>query len=114
MTNLAHSLGISQSERVVWLCEELGLEYKLVKHTRDPVLSPESLKSVPGNETGKSPFIEDSDAGITLSESAAIVDYILARYGNNRLLIEPSDKNFPDYIYWSVSPELQFDGDFPL
>jgi hypothetical protein len=62
-----HHLGISQSERIVWLLEELGIEYKLILHTRDPLLSPDSLKSISGNETGKAPFIEDSDAGITLS-----------------------------------------------
>lgn len=76
--------------------------YELVKHTRDPVLSPESLRSVPGNETGKSPFIQDTDTGITLSESAAIVDYILAKYGNGRLVVKSNDVKFPDYIYWYV------------
>jgi hypothetical protein len=42
------------------------------------MMAPDSLKSVPGNKTGKSPFIEDSDAGITLSESAAICDYVVS------------------------------------
>ena len=73
-----HHLGISQSERIVWLFEELGIEYKLVKHTRAPMLSPESLTSIPGNNTGKAPFIEDPDAGITMSESAAICDYVVS------------------------------------
>jgi glutathione S-transferase len=32
-----HHLGKSQSERVVWLCEELGLSYELIRYTRDPI-----------------------------------------------------------------------------
>jgi glutathione S-transferase len=97
---IVHHLGISQSERIVWLLEELGLPYKLVKHVRDPVMSPESLKSLPGNKTGKSPFIEDTDARLTLSESGAISDYIIGRYGNGRLALKPDDPHFSDYCYW--------------
>lgn len=87
-----HHLGISQSERIVWLLEELGLPYKLVKHTRDPVLSPDSLKKLPGNESGKAPFIEDDAAGITLSESGAIVEYIIHTYAGGKLALKPGDK----------------------
>lgn len=100
MTIVVHHLGISQSERILWLLEELGLEYKLVKHVRDPVVAPESLKNVPGNKPGKAPFIEDTDAGVTLSESNAITDYIIHKYGNGRLALPPSHKNFADYLYW--------------
>lgn len=95
-----HHLGVSQCERILWLCEELELDYKIVKHIREPALAPQSLRDVPGNETGKSPFIEDSDTGVKLSESAAVADYILQTYGNGRLSIKPKDKNFADYIYW--------------
>lgn len=95
-----HHLGISQSERIVWLVEELGIEYKLVLHARDPLLSPESLKSIPGNKTSKAPFIEDSAADISLSESGAICEYIAQRYGNGKLTLSPSEKHYPDYLYW--------------
>lgn len=95
-----HHLGLSQSERIVWLLEELQLEYKLVKHTRAPALAPESLKNVPGNKTGKSPFIEDTDAGITLSESGAITDYIIWKYGNGRPALKSDHNNFADYLLW--------------
>lgn len=97
---VVHHLGISQSERIVWLLEELELPYKLVKHVRDPVMAPESLKSLPGNTTGKSPFIEDTEAGITLSESGAISDYIIGRYGDGGLALKPDDAHFHDYLYW--------------
>ncbi len=53
-----HHLGHSQSERIVWLCEELGVPYELVKHTRDPVtrLSPPELKAL--HPLGAAPLIE--------------------------------------------------------
>ncbi|KAF2685871.1 glutathione S-transferas-like protein [Lentithecium fluviatile CBS 122367] len=99
-----HHLGISQSERIVWLLEELGIEYKLVKYVRDPVLAPESLKSIPGNATGKAPFLEDLDAGITLSESGAICEYIMAKYAGKddgiKLNKKFAEEGYVDYIYW--------------
>ena len=98
MTIIVHHLGVSQSERIVWLLEELGLPYELVKHDRAPVLSPDSLKNVPGNVTGKSPFIEDTGAKITLSESLAISDYIIYKYGGGKLALKPDDPHFHDYL----------------
>ena len=95
-----HHLGISQSERIVWLFEELGIPYKLVKHTRDPLLSPDSLKSIPGNDTGKAPFIEDPEANVTLSESSAICEYVIYRYADGRLAAKADDKHFADFLYW--------------
>jgi glutathione S-transferase len=99
-----HHLVISQSERIVFLLEELGIDYKLVTHMRDPFLAPDSLRSVPGNATGKAPFLDDPDAGITLSESGAICDYVMAKYAGNdngiKLNKKFSDKGYVDYIYW--------------
>jgi len=95
-----HHLGISQSERILFLCEELSIPYDLHLHTRSPLLAPTSLTSLPGNNTGKAPFIEDTTAGITLSESGAIAEYIIHRHGNGRLAVKPSDANYADYLYW--------------
>ncbi|KAK5937682.1 hypothetical protein PMZ80_009811 [Knufia obscura] len=95
---ILHHLGISQSERIVWLLEELELPYELVVHTRSPVTSPESLKSQPGNATGKAPFFEDTDENLTLNESGAICDYINYKYGGGRLAPSPSDKNYSEYL----------------
>jgi len=93
-----HHLGRSQSERIVWLCEELGLDYKLVHHTRDKttMLSPPELKAL--HPTGAAPVIEDG--GIVLAESGAIVDYILAKYGQGRLVKGPESPDFANYLYW--------------
>ncbi|OQN97595.1 hypothetical protein B0A48_16459 [Cryoendolithus antarcticus] len=95
-----HHLGISQSERILWLLEELEIPYKLVKHTRAPALAPESLKSLPGNSTGKAPFLEDSDHGITLNESAAIAEWIITKHGSGRLALKPDDPNYAEYLRW--------------
>src|SRR5471032_333142 len=53
-----HHLGHSQSERIVWLCEELEVPYELEKYTRDPVtqLSPPELKAL--HPLGAAPLIE--------------------------------------------------------
>jgi glutathione S-transferase len=93
-----HHLGRSQSERIVWLCEELGLEYKLVRHTRDPgtMLSPPELKAL--HPMGSAPVIEDG--GAPLAESGAVVEYILAKYGRGRLALGPGAPEFADYLYW--------------
>lgn len=93
-----HHLGHSQSERIVWLREELGLDYELKHYTRDPVtiLSPPELKAL--HPLGAAPVIEDGD--VLLAESAAIVDYIIARHGGGRLKLGPDDPDFADFLYW--------------
>lgn len=93
-----HHLGHSQSERIVWLCEELGIPYELEKHTRDPVtrLSPPALKAL--HPLGAAPLIEVD--GLLLAESAAIVELILARHGNGRLQLGPEHPDFASYLYW--------------
>jgi glutathione S-transferase len=93
-----HHLGHSQSERIVWLCEELGVPYDLEKYTRDPFtrLSPPELRAL--HPLGTAPLIEVD--GILLAESAAIVDFILARYGRGRLRHGPDHPDFASYLYW--------------
>ena len=93
-----HHLGRSQSERIVWLCEELGLDYKLVHHTRDAktMLSPPELKAL--HPLGAAPVIEDE--GTLLAESGAIVEYILGKYGAGRLAFGPNAAEYPAYLYW--------------
>jgi len=93
-----HHLGRSQSERIVWLFEELGLPYTLVIHDRDPatILSPPALRAL--HPLGAAPVIEDGP--LLLAESAAIVEYVMARHGNGRLAIAPDDPAFADYLYW--------------
>ncbi|WP_437810136.1 glutathione S-transferase family protein [Sorangium sp. So ce1078] len=93
-----HHLGHSQSERILWLCEELGVPYDLEKYTRDPVtrLSPPELKAL--HPLGAAPLIEVD--GMLLAESAAIVEFILARHGRGRLRHGSEHPDFASYLYW--------------
>jgi glutathione S-transferase len=93
-----HHLGKSQSERIVWLCEELGVPYDLVHHVRDAKtnLSPPALRAL--HPLGAAPVIVDGD--LTLAESGAIVDYIVAKYCNGRLALGPAHPDFAHYLYW--------------
>jgi glutathione S-transferase len=93
-----HHLGVSQSERIVWVCEELGVDYKLVTYERDPVtrMAPPEYKAL--HPMGTAPVLTDGDA--TFSESGAIVEYIVAKYGKGRLAVAPDAPNFADYLFW--------------
>jgi glutathione S-transferase len=93
-----HHLGKSQSERIVWLCEELGIPYELKLHERDKLtmLSPPALKAL--SPLGSAPVITDGD--LVLAESGAIVDYIIARHGGGRLALPASHPDFAHYLYW--------------
>lgn len=95
---VVHHLGVSQSERIVWLCEELGLDYDLKIYARDPVtrMAPGEYKAL--HPMGIAPVITDGDR--VLGESGAIVDYIVGRYGNGRLSVTPDQANYGDYLFW--------------
>lgn len=108
-----HHLSNSRSQRILWLMEELGLEYELVKHMRDPVTvrSPPSLFQV--HPLGKGPTIEYH--GKALTESGAIIDYVTRRIAGGRLAVPESSPDFADYCFWlhyaegSAMPPVVFD-----
>jgi len=93
-----HHLRTSQSERIVWLCEELGLRYELRCYDRNQTdrLAPPEYKAL--HPMGTAPVITDGD--LVLGESGAIVEYILATHGPGGLARRPSDAGFADYLYW--------------
>jgi glutathione S-transferase len=93
-----HHLGKSQSERIIWLCEELEIPYELKHYVRDPVtiLAPPELRAI--HPIGSAPVITDGD--VVLAESAAIIEYLLARHGGGRLALPPDHPDFPNYLYW--------------
>lgn len=95
---IIHHLGISQSERVVWLCEELNVPYQLIRYDRDPVTraAPSNYKAL--HPFGTAPVITDGD--LVLGESAAIIEYIIHKYGGGRLAVTPDKPNYADYLYW--------------
>src|SRR5437868_10463257 len=88
-----HHLGKSQSERIVWLCEELGIAYELKCYARAPLLAPPEYKAL--HPIGSAPVITDGD--LVLAESGAIVAYITATYGNGRLTLKADHPDFAQY-----------------
>ena len=93
-----HHLGHSQSERIVWLCEELDIPFELRHYTRDAVtvLSPPEFKAL--HPLGAAPVIEDGD--VLLAESAAIVEYIIVKHGGGRLKPGPEHPDYAAFLYW--------------
>ena len=93
-----HHLNNSRSQRVLWLLEELGCEYQVVKYQRDPrtLLAPPELRSI--HPLGKSPVV--TDGGETLAESGAILEYLIERYGNGRLRPAAGSAERLRYTYW--------------
>ena len=93
-----HHLNNSRSQRILWLLEELGVEYEIKRYQRDPatMLAPPSLREV--HPLGKSPVV--TDGGDTLAESGAILEYLVARYGNGRLIPPAGTPERLRYTYW--------------
>ena len=96
MLTLYH-LRNSRSDRILWLLEELGLEYELVRFDRDPNFrAPAEMRDV--HELGKSPILRDGE--LVIAESGAIVDYIVTRHGGGRLVPRHSDPAWARYVFW--------------
>lgn len=93
-----HHLNDSRSQRILWLCEELGAGYDIKFYQRDAVtsLAPPALKAV--HPLGKSPVIEDD--GLVIAESGAIVDYLIRRHGHGALAPAPGTALHEIYLEW--------------
>jgi len=91
-----HHIEGRRSERVAWLCEELGLPYELRYITGDIMGSLMALEQA--HVMRMAPILQDGD--VTLVESGAILEYILARYGGGRLQPKPASADFPAYVQW--------------
>jgi glutathione S-transferase len=93
-----HHLENSRSQRILWLLEELGVEYEVKRYDRDKKTSlapPELLKIHP---LGKSPVITDGD--VTVAESGAITEYLAEKYGDQRLLPAAGTPERLKHTYW--------------
>jgi glutathione S-transferase len=101
---VVHHLNNSRSQRVLWLLEELGAPYEIKFYQREPTMrAPASLKAV--HPLGKSPVVTDdanmiAPNGITIAETGAIVEYLVERYGNGRLVPMPGTRERLRYTYW--------------
>ncbi|MEZ5461722.1 glutathione S-transferase family protein [Dokdonella sp.] len=93
-----HHLNNSRSQRVLWLLEELGLDYEIVRYQRDArtMLAPPELRKV--HPLGKSPVITEND--LTIAESGAIVEYLVDRHGRGKLKPERGTAEQLRYTYW--------------
>jgi glutathione S-transferase len=106
-----HHLNNSRSQRILWLLEEMNLNYSTQAHYRDAKtgLAPQSIRNV--FPLGRFPVVtvsqeSDNDTPIVLSESAAIVEYLVHKYYEQAthlqqpLIIPPSDPLFQQYSFW--------------
>jgi glutathione S-transferase len=93
-----HHLVNSRSQRILWLLEELGLDYELVVYPRDPKtgFAPPELKAI--HPLGKSPLLEDD--GRVLAESGAIIDHLVRRHGQGKLAPAQDSAEYDDYVHW--------------
>ncbi|MGI9409196.1 MAG: glutathione S-transferase family protein [Hyphomicrobiaceae bacterium] len=92
-----HHIPNTRSVRIIWLLEELGLQYDVEKYELNPksLRTEEYTKIHPMNRV---PSLEDGD--VTMFESGAIVQYLLARYGEGRLQPAVDSRWFPRYLQW--------------
>ena len=98
-----HHLNNSRSQRIIWLCEELGIEYRLVKHMRDAetLRAPASLAQV--HPLGKAPTIEHN--GALIIETDAIIEYICHKCAGGRLSHAPASADYGQYLQWLAFSE---------
>ena len=95
---VVHHLNNSRSQRVLWLLEELGLDYDIQRYQRDPktMLAPAALRAI--HPLGKSPVI--TDGALTVAESGAITEYLVERYGAGRLVPAAGTPERLRWTYW--------------
>jgi len=93
-----HHLNNSRSQRILWLLEELGVDYALEKYQRNPKtnLAPKELKAV--HPLGRSPVLTTDD--VTLAESGAIVSYLVSRYAKDQFSVPQDVAAYQEYLFW--------------
>jgi glutathione S-transferase len=102
-----HHLNNSRSQRILWLLEELGLDYEIVQHKRQPIgLAPPELKAI--HPLGKAPIVEID--GYVIAESGAAVELITLRHGRGKLMPDPASADYPRYLELLHYPESSASG----
>lgn len=103
-----HNLVYTRGHRIAWLLEELGVEYEIKNYHRDSKTYqvPKEFSDV--HPLALSPVITDGD--VKLSESGAIMEYILNKYGNGELVPKMLTPEWTQYIYWWHASEATFMG----
>ena len=95
---IVHHLADSRSQRVLWLLEELGLDYEVRRYERDPatMLAPAELKAI--HPLGKSPVLDDGD--VRVAETGAIIEYLLDTHAAGRLRPAAGSADRLRFTYW--------------
>ena len=95
---ILHHLNNSRSQRIIWLLEELGVEYEIKPYQRDPDTqrAPAELKAV--HQLGKSPVLEDD--GLIIAETGAIIVYLLDKFGDGKLRPKKGTQEYVDYVHF--------------
>src|SRR5687767_9319470 len=95
---VVHHLNDSRSQRVLWLLEELGVDYEVRRYQRDPktMLAPPELRAI--HPLGKSPVLDDGDARI--AETGAIIEYLLERHPEASLRPTAGTEAARRFTYW--------------
>ena len=93
-----HHLNNSRSQRIIWLLEELGVEYEIKFYQRDSetMLAPKDLEKI--HPLGKSPVLQDGDT--VIAETGAIVDYLAHNYADSKFAVKRNDSEYLNYNYW--------------
>ncbi|GAB3486195.1 glutathione S-transferase family protein [Marinomonas epiphytica] len=92
-----HHLENSRSQRILWLLEELRLDYEVLSYQRgENASAPESLKAI--HPLGKSPILTDGE--LVVAESGAIIEYLLDAYDEESRLRPFIGQDLLDYRYW--------------
>ncbi|VEL95259.1 glutathione S-transferase [Alteromonas sp. 76-1] len=93
-----HHLNNSRSQRILWLLEELGVDYNIEHYQRDSTtnLAPESLRAV--HPLGRSPVLTTPEG--VIAESGAIVEYLVRRHGQTSFTSPESGENLQQYLFW--------------
>lgn len=94
---IIHHLNNSRSQRILWLLEELGVDYEIKFYQRNEInRAPPELKEA--HPLGKSPVIEDGPYKI--AESGAAVDYLIRTYGGGKFMVAPGTATYETYNEW--------------
>lgn len=95
---VVHHLQNSRSQRILWMLEELGVDYTVKRYERDPEtqLAPPELLEV--HPLGKSPVISDGET--VIAESGAIIEYLARVHGNGTMAPAVGTDDYNQYVYW--------------
>ena len=93
-----HHLDYSRSSRIIWLCEEAGIEYEMITYLRDPVTRRSPPELADAHRLAKAPTVEVD--GVTMVESGAIIEYLVEQHSDGALGVAPGDPDRAKYLEW--------------